>query len=89
MLCQIQGLQPKQPANSITETYATGYGRAGSLTINGNPHDWLALAHPGLLKAEPRQVPIDLQNGPDKEGTGSTPNGPPAEPPWVCRRVLI
>lgn len=62
VLSQIRALRPKPPANSITETYGTGYGRAGSLTTNGAPAGWVALAHPGLLKGEPKRVTIDPAN---------------------------
>ncbi|NLD76030.1 MAG: hypothetical protein GX643_05120 [Acidimicrobiales bacterium] len=58
VLSQIPALQPRPPARTITETYGTEYGRPGSLTVNGTAVQWIALAHPGLLKGKPRPVPI-------------------------------
>ena len=62
VLRQIPELKPAPPAATITDLYgADRYGRPGQLTINGRPVQWLALAHPGLLKGKPKQVEIHPQ----------------------------
>jgi hypothetical protein len=62
VLRRIPELKPKAPAATITELYgAELYARPGELTINGSRVEWLALAHPGLLKGKPKQVKIHPQ----------------------------
>jgi hypothetical protein len=60
VLRQIPELMPKAPAPTITDLYGAGqYGRPGELTVNRRSVEWLALAHPGLLKGEPKPVALD------------------------------
>ena len=60
VLRQIPELMPTAPAPTITDLYGAGlYGRPGQLTVNGRRVEWLALAHPGLLKGEPKPVALD------------------------------
>lgn len=62
VLRQIPELMPTAPAVTITDLYgASLYGRPGELTINKRRVEWLALAHPGLLKGEPGPVDLDPQ----------------------------
>ena len=51
VLRQIPELEPSAPAATLTDLYGLDvYGRPGQLTINGRRVEWLALAHPGLMR---------------------------------------
>ena len=56
---RIRPLDPEPAAETITQLYGDDYGRPGRLTVNGHHVEWIALAHPGLLKGKPEHVDID------------------------------
>jgi hypothetical protein len=55
----VSELKPSAPAESLTDLYGSAYGRSGSLEVNGRRVEWLALAHPGLLKGAPTTDDVD------------------------------
>lgn len=44
------------PAESLVDLFPDGYGRTGSMRVNGRGVDWLPLVHPGLLNGDPKPV---------------------------------
>ena len=59
VLKQVPELSPTPPADSLAELYGASYGKRGYLRVNGRRVEWLALAHPGLLKGTPTPVVLD------------------------------
>lgn len=49
-------LAASPPAESLVALFPDGYGRTGTLRVNGRQVDWLPLVHPGLLKGGPNPV---------------------------------
>ena len=56
-LALLEGIDVAPPAVSLSATRTAGYGRSGSLTIDGRKITWTPLAHPGLLRQSDSKVP--------------------------------
>ncbi len=59
VLSGIAELSPQPPADTLADLYGDRYGEPGTIRVNDRRVEWLALAHPGLLKGTPSDCDID------------------------------
>lgn len=56
-LALLEGVTLAHPAESVSSSRTSGYGRTGSITVDGHRMDWTPLAHPGLVRQSSKKAP--------------------------------